>query len=98
MKLKPINEKLLVKIIDFSEEMKAGSLILPAAMSKDFVLAEIVDMGEGQITQEGVRLPFVVKVGDRVMLSARSGTEIRVGADLNKLITERDVMAIVKEL
>ena len=85
MKLKPLGDRLVVKAAP-NEEKTKGGLVLPDTVKEKPV--------EGE---NGTRQPMEVKVGDKVIYSKYSGTEVKVDDETYLVIGERDVLAIIEK-
>ncbi len=79
------------------EEMTKGGLVLPDTVKEKPVEGEVVAVGTGRVLDNGSRQPMEVKVGDRVIYSKYSGTEVKVEEETYLVIGERDVLAVVEK-
>ena len=96
MKLKPLGDRIVVKAAE-KEEMTKGGLVLPDTVKEKPVEGEVVAVGTGRVLDNGSRQPMEVKVGDRVIYSKYSGTEVKVEEETYLVIGERDVFAVVEK-
>ena len=96
MKLKPLADRIVVKAAE-KEEMTKGGLVLPDTVKEKPVEGEVVAVGTGRVLDNGSRQPMEVKVGDRVIYSKYSGTEVKVEEETYLVIGERDVLAVVEK-
>ncbi|KEJ91853.1 co-chaperone GroES [Synergistes jonesii] len=96
MKLKPLGDRIVVKAAE-KEEMTKGGLVLPDTVKEKPVEGEVVAVGTGRVLDNGSRQPMEVKVGDRVIYSKYSGTEVKVEEETYLVIGERDVLAVVEK-
>lgn len=94
-KIQPLGDRVLVKQAEEKEQIKGG-IIIPDAAKEKSQEGEVVAIGTGRLTNEGKRLPFEVKVGDRVLISKYGGTEVTLGDDKYVLLREEDIVAILK--
>ena len=94
-KIQPLGDRVLVKQAEEKEQIKGG-IIIPEAAKEKSQQGEVVAIGTGRLTNEGKRLPFEVKVGDRVLISKYGGTEVTLGDDKYVLLREEDIVAILK--
>lgn len=89
MKIKPIGERVLVKLVKV-EEKTASGIILPGAGDKEKPnIAEVIAVGTGEKLSE-------IKVGERVVYSKFSGTEIKDGEDKYLILNIEDVLAVIE--
>ncbi|HAN46129.1 MAG TPA: co-chaperone GroES [Cyanobacteria bacterium UBA8156] len=93
--LKPLGDRILVKITA-AEEKTAGGIFLPDTAKEKPQVGEVAAVGSGKLNEDGTRQPLDVKVGDRVFYSKYAGTEIKVGGVDHVLVTERDILAVLQ--
>ncbi|PWM30618.1 MAG: co-chaperone GroES [Verrucomicrobia bacterium] len=95
MKIQPLGDRVLVKQVEEKEQIKGG-IIIPDAAKEKSQEAEVVAIGSGKLDNDGKRIPFEVKVGDRVLISKYGGTEVALGDEKFVLLREDDIVAILK--
>ncbi|MBP7948944.1 MAG: co-chaperone GroES [Verrucomicrobiales bacterium] len=93
--IKPLGQRVLVKRVE-SEEKSAGGIYLPDTAKEKPQEAEIVELGTGGKDEDGKAIEFTVKKGDRVLISKYGGTEVKVGGDELLIISESDILGIIK--
>jgi chaperonin GroES len=93
--LKPIGDRILVKPIDAQEVLKSG-IIIPDTAKEKPQEATVVALGSGKLDDNGKRLPFEVKEGDRVLISKYGGTEVKLDGETYQLLREDDILAILQ--
>jgi chaperonin GroES len=91
---KPLGDRLLVKISE-AEEKSVGGIILPETAKEKPQVGEVVSVGSGKLSDEGVRQPIDVEVGAKVLYSKYAGTELKIGDEEYILLREQDLLAIV---
>ncbi|ACZ19463.1 Co-chaperonin GroES [Thermanaerovibrio velox DSM 12556] len=96
MQLRPLGDRLVVKAVE-KEEMTKGGIVLPDTVKEKPVEGEVVAVGTGRVLDNGQRLPMEVKVGNRVIYSKYSGTEVKFDGQEYLILSERDVLAIVEK-
>jgi chaperonin GroES len=79
-----------------AEQKTAGGIVLPDSAREKPKQGMILAIGDGEILDNGKRAPFQVKVGDRVLFTSYAGTEIKIDGKELLIMTEDDVLAIVK--
>ncbi|MGI6405647.1 MAG: co-chaperone GroES [Syntrophaceticus sp.] len=94
MSLKPLGERILLKVVE-AEEKTEGGIVLPDSAKKKPQQGEVVAVGSGKVTDKGEKLPLEVKKGDKVVFSQYSGTEVKDGEEEFLILYERDILAIV---
>jgi chaperonin GroES len=95
MKLKPLNDRVLVKRLE-SEEKTAGGIIIPDSAKEKPMRGKIVATGPGKANDKGDRVKLEVKDGDEVLFNKYAGTEIKVLGEELLIMREDDILAIVK--
>ncbi|MBQ6775050.1 MAG: co-chaperone GroES [Synergistaceae bacterium] len=96
MKLKPLGDRIVVKVL--SEEKKTkGGIVLPDTAKEKPTEGEVVAVGTGKILDNGTKQPVEVKVGDRIIFSKYAGTEVKVDGEELVIFSERDVLAIIEK-
>ncbi|MBI9080736.1 MAG: co-chaperone GroES [Pseudodesulfovibrio sp.] len=94
MKLKPLNDRVLVKRVEM-EEKTAGGIYIPDSAKEKPMKGEIVAAGPGKLDDAGKRVAMTVKVGDSVLFAKYAGTEINIEGEENLVMREEDILAIV---
>ncbi len=92
--LKPLGDRVFVKVSE-SEEKTAGGILLPDSAKEKPQIGEVVAVGEGKRNDDGSRSAVDVKVGDKVLYSKYAGTDIKFGGDDYVLLSEKDILATV---
>lgn len=95
MKIRPLQDRILVKRID-EEETTKGGIIIPDTAKEKPSEGKVVAVGKGKISEDGKVLPLDVKKGDRVLFSKYAGTEVHVEGDEHIIIREDDVLGIME--
>jgi chaperonin GroES len=96
MKLRPLNDRIVVKRIE-EEQKTAGGIIIPDTAKEKPIQGEVIAIGTGKLLEDGSRKPLDVKVGDRVLFSKYAGTEVKVGTEELLIMREDDVLAIIEK-
>jgi len=94
MKLKPLADRFVIKPAP-AEEKSKGGIILPDTAKEKPVVGEIVAVGPGKVTDDGMKVAMEVKVGDKVLYGKYSGTEVTVEGEEFLIMREADIFAIV---
>ncbi|KKD35105.1 MAG: co-chaperone GroES [Limnoraphis robusta] len=92
--VKPLGERVFVKVSE-SEEKTAGGILLPDTAKEKPQVGEIVAVGPGKRNDDGSRAEMEVQIGDKVLYSKYAGTDIKLGGDEYVLLAEKDILAIV---
>ena len=96
MRLKPLGDRIVVKVLEREEKTKGG-LFLPDTAKEKPTEGEVLAVGTGKILDNGQKQPIEVKVGDRIIFSKYAGTEVKVDGEDLVIFSERDVLAIVEK-
>ena len=95
MKLKPLNDRVLVKRLE-SEEKTAGGLYIPDTAKEKPQKGTVLSVGPGDRDDTGKYIPMDVKVGDVVLFAKYGGTEIKIEGKKLLILRESDLLAIVE--
>lgn len=96
MAVKPIGDRVLVKALEAIEKTKGG-IILPDTAQEKPQEGEVVAVGKGKLLDDGTVKPLEVKVGDKVLYTKYSGTEVSVKEEKYLILKEEDILAIVSK-
>lgn len=94
MTIKPLSDRVVVKMLEAEETTKSGIILAGNAKEKPTV-AEIISVGPGGLV-EGNQVDMFLKAGDRVLLSKYAGTEIKLDGEEYTILRQSDVLAIVE--
>jgi chaperonin GroES len=95
MKIRPLQDRILVQPIREKEVRKSG-LIIPDSAQEKPIEGRVKAVGAGKVGEDGKRVALDVKVGDKVLYSKYGGTEIKIEGDDFLLMREDDVLGIVE--
>jgi chaperonin GroES len=93
MKIRPLQDRILVKRIE-NEEKTKGGIIIPDTAKEKPSEGKVVAVGKGKVTDDGKLQALDVKKGDRVLFSKYSGSEVDIEGDEHLIIREDDVLGI----
>jgi chaperonin GroES len=98
MKLKPLEDRVIIKAVQ-EEEKTASGIVLPDTAKEKPMLGEVVAVGDGKWDEDGEkRIPVDVKVGDRVIYGKYSGTEYKTGdGDELLILRASEILAVVEK-
>jgi chaperonin GroES len=94
-KIQPLADRVVVKALEESEQMRGG-LYIPDTAKEKPMQGEVVAIGPGKLNDDGKHIALEVKVGNRVLYGKYSGTEVSVGGEEYLILRESDVLAIIK--
>lgn len=93
--IKPLNDRVLIKMIEAEETTKSG-IILSAGSQEKPQIAEVVEVGPGEVDENGKRVEMQVKKGDKEITSKYSGNEIKYEGIDYIIVKQSDILAIVE--
>ena len=94
MTVKPLSNRVVLKKVEAEETTKSGILLAGSAKEKP-QMSEVVAIGPGEV-RDGVLVPMTVKVGNKVITSKYSGTEVKIDGNEYIIVKEDDILAIVE--
>lgn len=94
MKLKPLADRVVLKMVEAEETTKSGIILTSSAQEKPQV-AEVIEVGPGGLV-DGVEVDMTVEPGDKVVTSKYSGTEIKIDGEEFVIVKQSDILAIVE--
>ena len=94
MKLKPLGDRVIIKMVEAEEKTKAGLILTGSAKEKP-EMAEVVAVGPGGLV-DGKEVKMTVKKGQKVITSKYSGTEVKVDGVEYTIVRQGDILAIVE--
>ncbi|WP_218082021.1 co-chaperone GroES [Anthocerotibacter panamensis] len=92
--LKPLGDRVLLKVLK-AEERTTGGIFLPETAKEKPQTGEIVAIGPGKVGEDGTRQPLEVNVGDQVLYSKYSGTDLKLNNEEYVLLAEKDILAVL---
>lgn len=95
MKIRPLQDRVLVQPILEKEVMKGG-IIIPDSAKEKPIEGRIKAVGSGKVKEDGTRTPPEVKVGDKVLYGKYAGTEIKVDGEDFLLLREDDILGVIE--
>ena len=94
MKLVPLQDRVVVKLVEMEETTKSGIILTGSAKEKP-QMAEVLAVGPGGVV-DGKEVVMSVKVGDKVITSKYSGTEVKLDGEEYTIVRQNDILAVVK--
>ncbi len=95
MKVKPLQDRVIVKRIE-EEETTKGSIIIPDSAKEKPIEGEVIAVGGGKLLDTGTKQSLEVKKGDKVLFGKYAGTEIQVEGEEHLIMREDDIIAIIE--
>lgn len=94
MKIKPLGERIVVKVIE-SEERTKGGILLPDTAKEKPQMGKVLAVGSGRVLDNGQKVALEVKEGDKVLYAKYAGTEVKLDGEEYMVLKENDILAIV---
>ena len=95
MNIKPLSDRVVIKLVEAEEKTKTGIFLTASAQEKPQV-AEVVAVGPGARDDNGKLIPMEVKVGDKVITGKYAGTEVKMDGTEYTIVKQNDILAIVE--
>jgi chaperonin GroES len=96
MKIKPLNDKILVQRIE-AEEKTAGGIVLPDKAKEKPKRGKVIAVGPGKILDDGKRQKPEVKKGQEILFASYAGTEVKINNAEYLIMNESDVLAVIEK-
>jgi chaperonin GroES len=94
MKLRPLQDRLLVQRVE-EETTTKGGIIIPDTAKEKPAEGKVTAVGNGKIGEDGKRIALEVKKGDRILFGKYSGTEVKISGEEYLIMREDDVLGII---
>ncbi len=96
MKIRPLNDRVLVLRIE-EEEKTSGGIIIPDTAKEKPQEGKVVAVGPGKLDDDGKRIPLEIKKNDRVLFGKYSGTDIKIDGVEHLIMREDDILGIIEK-
>ena len=94
MKIRPLQDRIIVKRVQEEEKTKGG-IIIPDTAKEKPIEGKVIAAGNGKVQEDGKVRPLDVKAGDRVLFGKWSGTEVKLDGDELLIMKESDIMGVI---
>ena len=95
MAIRPLSDKLVIKIIDDTEQT-SGGIFIPDSVKEKPQKGEVIAVGPGKTLEDGKKEDMEVKVGDIVLFAKYAGTDIKLNDENLKILSEKEVLGILE--
>ncbi len=95
MKIRPLQDRILVRRVAEEEKTKGG-IIIPDTAKEKPQEGKVIAVGNGKVNEDGKLQPLDVKKGDRILFSKYSGTEVQIEGEEHLIIREDDVLGVLE--
>ena len=96
MKIRPLQDRIIVKRLEEETKTKGG-IIIPDTAKEKPIEGKIIAVGKGKVTEEGKVLPLDVKVGDKVLFSKYGGTDVKIDGEEYLIMREDDILGVIEK-
>ena len=95
MKIRPLQDRVIVKRIEEEEKTKGG-IIIPDSAKEKPVEGKVVAVGTGKVLENGKKVPVDLSVGDRVLFGKYSGTDVKIEGEEHIIMREDDILGVIE--
>jgi len=95
LNIKPLGDRILVEAVE-EKETKKGGIIIPDTAKEKPNESLVIALGTGKTDDNGKKVPFEVKKGDRILCSKYGGTEIKIDGKEYKILSSDDILAVLE--
>jgi chaperonin GroES len=96
MKIRPLQDRIIVKRIEEEEKTKGG-IIIPDTAKEKPMEGKVVAVGKGKVMEDGKLHPVDVKVGDRILFGKYAGTEVKIDGEEHLIMREDDILGVIEK-
>jgi chaperonin GroES len=96
MKIRPLQDRVIVKRIEDEAEKTKGGIIIPDTAKEKPQQGKIIAAGKGKVNDDGKLTPLDVKVGDRILFGKYSGSEIKLDGEEHLIMREEDILGVIE--
>jgi chaperonin GroES len=96
MKIRPLQDRLIVKRVEEEEKTKGG-IIIPDSAKEKPMEGKVIAVGKGKLLEDGKIHPLDVKAGDRVLFGKYAGTEVKIDGEEHLSMREDDVLGVIEK-
>jgi chaperonin GroES len=95
MKIRPLQDRVIVKRLEEEEKTKGG-IIIPDTAKEKPQEGKVFAVGKGKMTEDGKLIPLDVKVGDKILFGKYSGTEVKIDGEEHLIMREEDILGVIE--
>jgi chaperonin GroES len=96
MKIRPLQDRIIVKRIEEEEKTKGG-IIIPDSAKEKPMEGEVISVGSGKVLENGTKQAPEVKAGDRILFGKYSGTEVKIDGVEHLIMREDDILGVIEK-
>ena len=94
-KIRPLQDRLIVKRVEEEEKTKGG-IIIPDTAKEKPIEGKVIAVGNGKVQEDGKVRPLDVKKGDRILFSKYAGTEVKIDGEEHLIMREEDILGVIE--
>ena len=95
MTIRPLGDKIVIRVIE-DQEQTSGGIFIPDSAKEKSQKGEVIAVGEGKVNDKGEREPMDVKKGEVVLFAKYAGTDVKVGDETLKIMSVSDVLGVIE--
>jgi chaperonin GroES len=95
MKIRPLQDRVIVKRLEEEEKTKGG-IIIPDTAKEKPQEGKVIAVGKGKKTEDGKVIPLDVKAGDRILFGKYAGTEVKIEGEEHLIMREEDILGVIE--
>ena len=95
MKVRPLQDRILVKRVEEESKTKGG-IIIPDSAKEKPAEGKVVSVGNGKVCDDGKRVPLDIKENDRILFGKYAGTEVKIDGEEYLIMREEDVLGVIE--
>ena len=95
MKIRPLQDRIIVKRVE-EETMTKGGIIIPDSAKEKPLQGQVIAVGNGKVLEDGKVRPLDIKAGDRILFSKYAGTEIKIDGEEHLIMREDDILGVIE--
>jgi len=95
MKIRPLQDRIIVKRLEGEEKTKGG-IIIPDTAKEKPIEGKVIAVGNGKVLEDGKVRQLDVKAGDRILFSKYAGTEIKIDGEEHLMMREEDILGVIE--
>jgi len=96
MKIRPLQDRVIVKRVEEEEKTKGG-IIIPDSAKEKPMEGKVIAVGKGKTTEDGKLVKPDVKAGDRILFSKYAGTEVKINGEEHLIMREDDILGVIEK-
>jgi len=95
MKIRPLQDRVIVRRLEEEEKTKGG-IIIPDTAKEKPQEGKVIAVGKGKMTEDGKLIPLDVKAGDKILFGKYSGTEVKIEGEEHLIMREEDILGVIE--